>query len=111
MVLKVQCPRGTFHNRALNSCQLCRIGHYNDRDGQVECMMCPIYQSTRKLGAKSREECIGMGKTMSSKYMSRFRESWILLLLFLFSFDIQSNARQVQWHDYDSEPIKNIKTV
>lgn len=55
----VQCPRGTFHNKSLNSCQLCRIGYYNDREGQVDCMMCPTYQSTRKLGAKSKEECIG----------------------------------------------------
>lgn len=56
----MQCPRGTFHNKALNSCQLCKIGYYNDREGQVDCMMCPKYQSTRKLGAKSKEECIGM---------------------------------------------------
>lgn len=56
----VKCPRGTFHNKSLNSCQLCRIGYYNDRDGQVDCAMCPSYQSTRKLGTKSKQECIGM---------------------------------------------------
>lgn len=56
----VKCPRGTFHNKSLNSCQLCKTGYYNDREGQVDCTMCPSYQSTRKSGSKSKQECIGM---------------------------------------------------
>lgn len=62
----MQCPRGTFHNKALNSCQLCKIGYYNDQDGQVDCIVCPAYQSTRKLGAKSKEECIGTHREIDS---------------------------------------------
>lgn len=59
-LITVQCPRGTFHNKSLNSCQLCKLGHYNDKEGQVDCQNCPRYQSTRKLGAKKIEECIGI---------------------------------------------------
>lgn len=44
----------------MNSCQLCKIGSYNDKEGQAECQLCPQYQSTRKLGAKVKEECIGI---------------------------------------------------
>ncbi|XP_031635123.1 sushi, von Willebrand factor type A, EGF and pentraxin domain-containing protein 1-like isoform X2 [Contarinia nasturtii] len=54
----VQCPRGTLHNKTLNRCQMCKFGYYNDKEGQVECQKCPKYQSTRKVGAKTIEECI-----------------------------------------------------
>lgn len=54
----MQCPRGTFHNKTLNSCQLCKLGYFNDQEGQITCERCAPYQSTRKIGAKMRQDCI-----------------------------------------------------
>lgn len=85
----VQCPRGTFHNKSLNSCQLCRIGYYNDREGQVECVMCPSYQSTRKLGTKSKDECIGrshQANNLSKSHSRSTRFDSIYFYFFLFHF-------------------------
>ncbi|XP_017779989.1 PREDICTED: sushi, von Willebrand factor type A, EGF and pentraxin domain-containing protein 1-like [Nicrophorus vespilloides] len=54
----VRCPEGTFHNETSNSCQSCTIGSYNDKTGQMGCLSCPDHYSTRKLHAKSLEDCI-----------------------------------------------------
>ncbi|GJQ65520.1 hypothetical protein Trydic_g7621 [Trypoxylus dichotomus] len=54
----VQCPIGMFHNATRNSCQSCKIGFYNDQQGQTVCTSCPLNYSTRKLQAKSINDCI-----------------------------------------------------
>ncbi|KRT86167.1 hypothetical protein AMK59_801 [Oryctes borbonicus] len=55
----VRCPVGTFHNATRNSCQSCKIGFYNDKLGQTACISCPLNYSTRKLQAKTINDCIG----------------------------------------------------
>lgn len=67
----VQCPKGTFHNKTLNSCQPCKLGHYNDKEGQTDCQKCQSYHSTRKLGAKFKEECIGMNVLFIQRLLNK----------------------------------------
>lgn len=39
---------------------MCKLGFYNNNEGQIGCEKCQSYHSTRKLGAKSLEECMGL---------------------------------------------------
>lgn len=60
----VRCPPGTFHNATRNSCQNCKIGFYNDQAGRTSCTSCPLNYSTRKLQAKSINDCVGEIKAL-----------------------------------------------
>lgn len=55
----VECPRGSYHNKAANSCHWCPWGTYNNASSQMTCHPCPEHRSTRKIGAKSSSECLG----------------------------------------------------
>ncbi|XP_059610984.1 sushi, von Willebrand factor type A, EGF and pentraxin domain-containing protein 1-like [Phlebotomus argentipes] len=54
----VQCPRGTYHNKTGNSCQVCPKGAYSDAPGRQECQICPLHHSTRRENNKSDKSCL-----------------------------------------------------
>lgn len=51
---------------------MCKLGLYNNNEGQIDCKKCQSYHSTRKLGAKSLEECIGLFQSLYCKKIITF---------------------------------------
>lgn len=55
----IECPRGSYHNKLVNSCHWCPLGTFNNASSQMICQSCPLHYSTRKIGAKYSKECFG----------------------------------------------------
>ncbi|XP_033757449.1 sushi, von Willebrand factor type A, EGF and pentraxin domain-containing protein 1-like [Pecten maximus] len=50
------CPPGTLKNED-NSCELCPLGTFNDREGMTSCSGCPLGTWTEKAGASNSSDC------------------------------------------------------
>lgn len=68
--ISVQCPRGSYHNFQSNACLWCPLGTFNNETSQMDCLPCPVHQSTRKIGSKSSGECVRKQKCESLAYLS-----------------------------------------
>lgn len=53
----VQCGRGFFHDALQNTCTPCPFGSYNELIAQANCMQCPAFHSTRKIGSRLESDC------------------------------------------------------
>ncbi len=54
----VKCPLGTY--QFSTNCLFCSLGQYQPLEGQQSCLTCPtVDQSTKHLGSKSLENCVG----------------------------------------------------
>lgn len=53
----VKCPVGTFFNVVSETCEGCRLGTYQFREGQLSCVVCPERTSTTTGQSKSLGEC------------------------------------------------------
>ncbi|XP_061133183.1 sushi, von Willebrand factor type A, EGF and pentraxin domain-containing protein 1 isoform X1 [Syngnathus typhle] len=58
----VQCPVGTFFSMEHHECESCRLGSYQDQEGQLECKSCPEGTSTAYLHSRNVAECKGQCK-------------------------------------------------
>ncbi|XP_076181652.1 sushi, von Willebrand factor type A, EGF and pentraxin domain-containing protein 1 isoform X2 [Ptiloglossa arizonensis] len=54
----VKCPFGTFHDSSTERCQPCAFGEYEDTIGSLKCKRCPEYTFTKRMHAKSLQDCI-----------------------------------------------------
>lgn len=57
--LCIECPRGSYHNKEVNSCHWCPLGTFNNQSSQMICYPCPEHYSTRKIGSRDGKECFG----------------------------------------------------
>ena len=53
------CGRGFFYNEPDSVCTKCPIGEYQDSLGQSSCIPCLSGKSTKNIGAKNIDECLG----------------------------------------------------
>lgn len=54
----VKCPAGTFYESSARICQLCPFGQYQNATGSLRCRPCPEYTFTKRMHAKSVNDCI-----------------------------------------------------
>lgn len=93
--------------RAANACHWCPLGSFTDGVGQTECVSCPLHQSTRKIGAKSMDECAGERSIHSTRVPS-LKQNWNLISTSVFSpmsarddssFEIPSKSKGAKQFD------------
>ncbi|KAL3870955.1 hypothetical protein ACJMK2_038980 [Sinanodonta woodiana] len=53
----VNCSAGTFYHTASMTCVKCEKGWYQDLSGQLTCIRCPEFTTTRSTGAISEASC------------------------------------------------------
>ncbi|XP_071087300.1 sushi, von Willebrand factor type A, EGF and pentraxin domain-containing protein 1-like [Haliotis cracherodii] len=58
--LCVHCPRGTFHNQDVDTCEACPVHTYSDTSGQTQCTPCGQMTGTKNNGSKTDRDCIAM---------------------------------------------------
>ncbi|XP_046329133.2 uncharacterized protein LOC124112963 [Haliotis rufescens] len=58
--LCVPCPRGTFHNQEVDTCEACPVHTYSDTSGQTQCTPCGQMTGTKNNGSKTDRDCIAM---------------------------------------------------
>ncbi|XP_076634348.1 sushi, von Willebrand factor type A, EGF and pentraxin domain-containing protein 1 [Colletes latitarsis] len=58
----VKCPLGTFFNSSTERCQPCLFGEYENTSGSLKCKRCPEYTFTKRMHAKSLQDCIRLCK-------------------------------------------------
>lgn len=56
-MVSVQCTRGTFHDEQMNACIPCPISSFNSLIAQTNCIQCPEFHSTRKIGSRLKTDC------------------------------------------------------
>ncbi|XP_071636943.1 sushi, von Willebrand factor type A, EGF and pentraxin domain-containing protein 1 [Temnothorax longispinosus] len=54
----VKCPAGTFYNSSTRTCQPCPYGQYQNETASLTCVPCPEYTFTKRMHAKSLNNCI-----------------------------------------------------
>ncbi|XP_067663880.1 sushi, von Willebrand factor type A, EGF and pentraxin domain-containing protein 1-like isoform X2 [Haliotis asinina] len=59
-LLCVACPRGTFHDQDVDTCEGCPVHTYSDTSGQTTCTPCGQMKGTMNNGSKSDRDCIDM---------------------------------------------------
>ncbi|XP_071088674.1 sushi, von Willebrand factor type A, EGF and pentraxin domain-containing protein 1-like [Haliotis cracherodii] len=59
-LLCVPCPRGTFHNQEVDTCETCPVHTYSDTSGQTQCTPCGQMTGTKNNGSKTDRDCIEM---------------------------------------------------
>eukprot|EP00058_Branchiostoma_floridae_P026800 XP_002612291.1 hypothetical protein BRAFLDRAFT_122528 [Branchiostoma floridae] len=55
----VNCGRGTYHDSAVDACQPCPVGTYQDQERKTACIPCPDGLTTDAVGTKSIQICKG----------------------------------------------------
>lgn len=55
--ISVQCARGTYHDKTINTCTSCPFGSFQNVTGQESCIQCPENFSTRKTNSKFEVDC------------------------------------------------------
>eukprot|EP00058_Branchiostoma_floridae_P023925 XP_002609415.1 hypothetical protein BRAFLDRAFT_124626 [Branchiostoma floridae] len=55
----VNCGRGTYHDTAVDACQPCPVGTYQDQERKTACIPCPDGLTTDAVGTKSIQICKG----------------------------------------------------
>ena len=74
IIFIVPCPEGTYFDTEKKTCELCPIGTYNNKIGQVgECTVCPnnkrdFQQTTETRAATDQNMCKGKLYGNKSKY-------------------------------------------
>ncbi|XP_022091528.1 sushi, von Willebrand factor type A, EGF and pentraxin domain-containing protein 1-like [Acanthaster planci] len=53
----VVCPTGTYHDVQGGVCQDCRVGSYQNKEGQMTCLQCLSGSTTRRPASKYPEDC------------------------------------------------------
>ena len=86
------CPPGTYQSGS--DCVLCPIGTFQLRDGQTSCTQCPAITSTKFLGAKLRQDCLG------KNFIFIWYSSYFSLNIFFLDFRVLSSWKLFsRWFD------------
>ena len=56
--ISVMCPVGS-HWEADGDCSPCTYGNYQSQEGQLECIACPVGQTTEYIGSFNISSCFG----------------------------------------------------
>lgn len=59
LLIVVGCSPGTFYDNDTQTCPQCEKGYYQDKSGEDVCIPCPRNTTTKSIGSKNIEECIG----------------------------------------------------
>nr|XP_045229548.1 sushi, von Willebrand factor type A, EGF and pentraxin domain-containing protein 1 [Macaca fascicularis] len=64
----VNCPLGTYYSLEHFTCESCRIGSYQDEEGQLECKPCPSGMYTEYIHSRNISDCKAQCKQGTYSY-------------------------------------------